>query len=73
MGGLLLSLELRRHTITGMHAPDRRRRLWTRIAAGVVVLFVVLLVVVATHDPRPDLTRATINVVEWSLQTQSVK
>jgi hypothetical protein len=59
--------------ITGMRAHPRRRRLWTRIAAGVVALLVVLLVVVATHDPRPDLTRATIHVMEWSLQMQSVK
>lgn len=56
-----------------MRAPARRRRLWTRIAATMVALLVVLLVVVATHDPRPDLTRATINVMEWPLQTQSMK
>ena len=46
-----------------------RHRLWARIAASVLAL----LVVVATHDPRPDLTRATINVIQWSLQTQSVR
>ena len=71
--GLLLLPGFPFTTITGMREPARRRRLWTRIAAGVLTLLVVLLVMVAAHDPHPDLTRETIRAVQWSLQTQSVK
>ncbi len=70
--GLSLLLRSWIRTIIAMRALARRRRIWSSIAAGVVALLV-LLVIVETHDPRPVLTRATIDVMQWSLQTQSVK
>jgi hypothetical protein len=56
-----------------MRDPVRRRKVWASIAAGAVALLLVLFVVVATHDPRPDLTRMTIHILQWSLQNQNVK
>lgn len=50
-----------------------KRRLWVKVAVTMALLLAILVVLLATYDPRPDKTRWTIDVIQRSLQTQSVK
>jgi hypothetical protein len=59
--------------ITSMRTNAGRRRLWTRIAAGVFTLLALVIVLLASYDPRPAVTRATIDAMQWALQGQSVR